>query len=166
MTRDPWLPSTWGSDTDSTHPFAALRKQMDEVFDTWATSTPSLLGADGNGHFAPRINVSETGSEICVTAELPGVEEKDIDVTLVGNKLTIKGEKRTERDEEKEEGGRHFHRIERMQGSFMRSLVVPDGIDPSNVDAHFKDGVLTVKVPKPAEAVQKTKKIQIRSAAA
>jgi HSP20 family protein len=106
--------------------------------------------------------VSETDEEICITAELPGVEEKDIDISVSANRITIKGDKKSETEEKKEQVGRQFLRLERSSGSFKRYMNLPFDIDPDTVEAEFKRGVLTVRIPKPPEAIEKTKKIEIR----
>jgi len=91
---------------------------------------------------------------VTLTAELPGVNEKDIEVTLAGDQLTIKGEKRSELDEKKESEGRTVHRTERSYGAFQRTLTVPYQIDAGQVSAQFLDGVLTITLPKPPDAVE------------
>jgi HSP20 family protein len=112
--------------------------------------------------FWPRVDVSESEKEIRVTAELPGIDQKDVEVTLSGDQLLIKGEKKSEAEEKKEEKGRTFHRVERSYGSFQRSMRIPYEVDPEKVQATFKDGVLTLTLPKPPEVQQKTKKIEIK----
>jgi HSP20 family protein len=97
-----------------------------------------------------------------VTAELPGVEEKNIDVTVSGDQLIIKGEKKSEIDEKKEEKGRTFRRVERSFGSFQRCMALPFEIDPDKVQASFKNGVLTLTVPKPTEVQKKARKIEVK----
>jgi HSP20 family protein len=155
MASSSWLPSLFGDRKDSSDPFLALRKQMDDVLDGFFRAAP--------GSFLPSVDVSETDKEIRIVAELPGVERKDIDVTLSGNQLIIKGEKRSESEEKDEKSGRQFHRVERSFGSFQRTMALPYDIDPSAVAADFKDGVLTVTVAKPAEAVARTRKIEIKA---
>ena len=98
-----------------------------------------------------------------ITAELPGVDQKDIDITVSGDQLLIKGEKKSEVEEKKDEKGRAFHRVERSFGSFQRLMSLPYEFDPDKVQAFFKDGVLTLTVPKPTEAQKKTKKIEIKA---
>ncbi len=158
MASSSWLPSLFGDRKDQADPFLVLRKQMDDVLDGFFKGAP--------GSFLPNVDVSETDKEIRIVAELPGVERKDIDVTLVGNQLTIKGEKRSEHEEkgEKDEkSGRQYRRVERRFGSFERTLALPYHVDQSAVAADFKDGVLTVTVTKPAEAATKARKIEITS---
>lgn len=165
MALDNWLPTLWNDGSDRRDPFQALRKQMDDVFNDWAAVVPRPTGTLGNRHFQPSMDVSETDKDITIKAELPGVEQKDIDVALVGNQLTIKGEKRTQAEKKTDEKGCTYHRLERTYGAFQRPMMAPFDIDPSRVDAKFKDGVLRVVLPKPAEVQKKTKRIEIKNAA-
>jgi len=105
----------------------------------------------------PAFDISETATEIHVKAELPGMDAKEIDITVTGDLLTIKGEKK----EEKEEKGQNFHRRERRYGSFSRSFRLPVEVKADSIDAGYKDGVLTVTMPK-AEA-EKARRIEVTS---
>ena len=96
---------------------------------------------------APRIETSETDQEICVSAELPGMDEKDIDVTLGGDVLTIRARKEAERDEE----DRDYHLTERSYGTFVRTLRLPFAVDPDRAEASYRNGVLTITIPKPKQ---------------
>ncbi len=155
-----WLPASWlGDKADPDRPFGALRKQIDSLIEDF--DSKGFARSDG---FLVRSNVSETDKEICITAELPGIEMKDIDVEITGNRISIKGEKVSESEEKKDEKGREFHRVERRSGSFQRTMTLPFDIDADKVSAAVKDGVLTVTVPKPPEAVKTAKKVQIKSA--
>ena len=155
-----WLPSTWSEQRDaSEYPLSVLRKRMDEIFEDFDRGWPS-----GLGEFDLRSNVSETDKEICITADLPGMGQNDIDISISANQITIKGEKKSEKEEKKDDEGRQFRRIERSSGSFERSMNLLYEIDPDKVSAEFKDGVLTVTIPKPPEVVKKTKKIEIKQA--
>jgi HSP20 family protein len=104
----------------------------------------------------PRVDVSETDQAIEVTAELPGLEEKDVEIDFTDDVLTIKGEKKSEK--EQKEKNRYIS--ERTYGCFLRSIQLPSGIDPAKIEASIDKGVLTVKVPKPAPTI--TKKIEIK----
>jgi len=157
MAKDTWLPSLW-ADKDS-DPFDALRKSIDGAFQDWGKGLATSEISD----FSVSSNVSETDKEICITAELPGIEEKDIDVSISGDRITIKGEKKSEQEEKNEDDGREFHRVERSYGSFQRSMTLPFKIDSDKVTADFKNGVLTVNVPKPPEQIQQTNKIEIKT---
>jgi HSP20 family protein len=139
--------------------FRGFRTQLDTLFEDW-------FGRNVGGTLAPRIDVSETSKDMTLTVELPGVEEKDIDVSLSGNMLTIKGQKKSEQEDRKDEDGRVFHRVERSYGSFQRTMTVPFDAEPDKVSAQFKDGVLTVTLPKPQQAIDKpqTRRIEVRRA--
>ena len=151
MANTDWLPAAWfGKQADANGPFGALRKQIDSLIDDFDVGM--LSKTDG---FSVCSNLSETDKEICITAELPGIEMKDIDVEITGNRISIKGEKKSENEEKGDEEGREFHRIERRSGSFHHSITLPFDIDPDKVDAAVKAGVLTVTIPKPPEAVTK-----------
>lgn len=162
MARSSWLPSIWGEHREGEEPFHAMRKQLDMLFDDWARGVHMPSVFSGEGIHAPRIEVSETQTDTCITAELPGVEQKDIEVLLTGRQLTVKGEKKSQLDEKKEKEGRFMHRSERFYGAFQRMIELPYEADPKSVSATFKDGVLTVTVPKPAEVKGQTKKIDVK----
>jgi HSP20 family protein len=153
------LPRLWQEDP---FPLKAFRRDLDDLFESWATDLKLPdLGGWARTDFWPRVNVSETEKELQVTAELPGVDEKNIDVTVSGDQLTIRGEKKSEIDEKKDEKGRAFRRVERSYGSFERTMSLPFDIDPDKVQASFKNGVLTLTLPKPPGVQKKSKKIEI-----
>jgi HSP20 family protein len=137
-----WMPAAWGG--REIDPFRGFRNQLDTLFEDW-------FGRSMGGTLAPRVDVSETSREVTLKVELPGVEEKDIDVAVSGNRLTIKGEKKAEAEqtEGQESEGRVFHRVERSFGAFQRTMTVPFDVQPDKVSAAFKDGVLTITLPKP-----------------
>ncbi|HEY6028485.1 MAG TPA: Hsp20/alpha crystallin family protein, partial [Pseudolabrys sp.] len=121
---------------------------------------PKFTGSNGNiSMLVPSTDVTETDKEIEITAELPGLEEKDVQVNLADGVLTIRGEKNAE----KEEKDKNYRLVERSYGSFERSIELPDGVKSEDVKATIAKGVLTVKVPKPAPA--QAKKIEVKSAA-
>ncbi|MEO1291276.1 MAG: Hsp20/alpha crystallin family protein [Pseudomonadota bacterium] len=151
-----WLPDLFGRDRKD-DPFHTLRNEIERVFDEF----PKAWGLPaGNGMLTPSLDVAETEEAIRITTELPGVEQKDIDVTLANDVLTIKGEKKSEHEEK----GETFHRSERSYGMFQRSIAVPSGLDPAAVKAVMKDGVLEVTLPKPPEVQAATHKIEIDAA--
>jgi HSP20 family protein len=140
------LPSFW-------EPFGSLRRDMDRLFEDFSRD----LGWEAPLRMAPRVDVSETESEIKIEAELPGVDEKDVEVVVSDGRLTIKGEKKQEKEEKKKD----YHMVERSYGSFARSITLPFEADPDKVRATFVKGVLNVTVPKPPEVKAKEKKIAI-----
>jgi HSP20 family protein len=105
----------------------------------------------------PSLDLSETSDAVQVRMDVPGVKPADLDIQINGNVLTITGK----REEEKEEKNRTFHRVERSSGSFSRTVTLPCPVDEGKVDAQYKDGILTVAMPKTAEA--KARKIQVKS---
>jgi HSP20 family protein len=127
---------------------------MDRLFESfdWRRGTP---GAD----LMPRIDMSETEGEVDIDAELPGLTEKDIDVTLSGDTLIIRGEKKSEREESK----KNYHMSERTYGSFSRAIPLPFEADASKITAQFDNGVLHIAIPKPPEAAAKTAKIPVKA---
>ena len=138
-------------------PFGSLRRDMERLFEDFSRDfgwrPPALAGAG----VAPRVDVSETETEIRLEAELPGVDEKDVEVVLSDGRLTIKGEKKQDKEEKKKD----YHMVERSYGSFARSIGLPFAADPDKVKATFVKGVLSVTVPKPPEVTAKQKKIPI-----
>ena len=162
MRKKHWLPTLGLGVKDELAPYSNLRAQIDALFDDWGTR---------NGGFDMRSDVSETDTEIRITAELPGMSDEDISVEISGNQMTISGEKKTELSETAPEGGKTddkdapaYHRIERYAGSFRRLMSFPFDIDPDTVAAEMKDGVLTVTVPKPAETADKKRRIAVKKA--
>lgn len=109
--------------------------------------------------FSPRMDISESDDEIRVKADLPGMDENDIHLSLEGNYLVISGEKKSE----VEDKDRTYHRVERRYGSFSRSIELPAEVDPNKVEATFKKGVLTVIIPKPDEVISQRKRIPIKA---
>jgi HSP20 family protein len=105
------------------------------------------------------VDVSEDDKAFHITADLPGITEKDSNVTLSGDTLTIGGERR----EEREEKDRNYHFSERRFGSFLRAFSLPAGVDRDKIEANFKNGVLSVTLPKTPEAMQQQKRIEVKT---
>lgn len=150
-------------------PFRSLREQIDRLMDEfdrglfpsrWFEMTPLSRFASDIGDVVPAVDVVDEETLYRVTAELPGLSEKDIEVTKDGDLLTIKGEKKEQR-EQREKG---YFLSERHFGSFQRSLCLPNGIDDSRIEAKFENGILTIVLPKTPEAVSKPKKIAVKAA--
>jgi len=142
--------------------FGAMREEMDKMFERFEHGFPRwpTLFRQGNGIVVPELDVRENSTSITVEAELPGVDEKEVSVTLANGVLTIKGEKK----QSKEQKGEDFYRSERSYGAFERSLRLPDTIDEAKVDAKFDKGVLTITAAKKPEAVKAERRIEIKKA--
>lgn len=140
-------------------PFYSLQREMNRMFDRFVRDfgDEGLLEEREWGRFMPSVDVSETEKEIHVTAEIPGMDEKDLDVTLSGNRLLIRGEKK----EEKEEKDEQFVRLESSFGSFQRAIPLPAEIDEDKIQASYDKGVLKISLPKSPEAQKAQKKIEI-----
>lgn len=140
------------------HPFSLLRREMDSLFDNFFRGFDVEPFESRMGAFSPKVDVTENEKEIKISAELPGMDEKDIDVSLQKDMLTIKGEKK----EEKEDKGKDYYRMERSYGSFSRTIPLSVEVETDKVEAKFKKGVLSITLPKTAKAVAETKKIAVK----
>jgi len=134
---------------------------MDKLFERFGAVGPDIDFGARNGRMVPRLDIRETDGEIRISAEMPGVEDKDIEVSIANDMLTIRGEKKVERDEEKED----YTLSERSYGTFERRMSLPAGIDPDAVKAGLTKGVLSITLPVPAETVEKRHRIDIETAA-
>ena len=142
----------------SDNPFMSLQREIDRLFDDFTRGFPTLPSL-GTTELLPSMDVTETDKQIEITAELPGLEEKDVQVNVADNVLTIRGEKKAE----KEEKDKNYRLVERSYGSFSRTLDLPDGVNADAIKASIAKGVLKVTVPKPAPA--QAKKIDVKAAA-
>jgi HSP20 family protein len=153
-------------------PFESLRREVDRLFEDFQLGSwrspfgrsvfdvqPFWRGEISWGK-APAVDIVDKGNTYEITAELPGMDESNIDVKFADGTLTIKGEKRDEKEEKKKE----YCLSERRYGSFQRSFGVPDGVDADKIEANFKNGVLTVTLPKTPQAQRSEKKIAIKKA--
>lgn len=146
------------------HPFETLRRQIDRLFEDLPFRRsaygfePFERFATGWAH-APAVDLVEKDKEYEITAELPGMDDKNIEVKLSEGALTISGEKKEER-EEKEKG---YYLSERRYGAFRRAFRVPEGVDADKIEASFEKGLLTIRLPKTPEAQKAEKKIAIKS---
>ena len=153
-------------------PFQSLRREVDRLFEDFDRGSwrfpfrrsvfdiEPFRGQEVSWGSVPAVDVVETDEAYEVTADLPGMDEKNIEVTLVNGGLTIKGEKR----EEKEEKKKDYYLHERHFGSFERSFAVPEGVVMDKIEASFKKGVLTVTLPKKPGAQKPQKKIEVKAA--
>jgi HSP20 family protein len=136
--------------------FDRIRREMDRLWDSFLEGRPMRRAGDG-GEWLPSIDVSETKSDLVIKAELPGMDPKDIDISMNNGFLTIKGEKKHEREEKDE----NYHLVERSYGSFTRSVRLPREVQSDKITASFKNGVLRVTLPKSEEAKKKEIKIKV-----
>ena len=172
MTIGNLVPWRWGSlrsfdDDRSIDAFRAemnsLHRSIDRLFaDAWGEGFgPSLLsGPLTSGKITPRLDVVDDDKALHVTVELPGLSDKDVAVTLDDRTLTIRGEKK----EEKEKKDKDVFRRERTYGSFRRTIELPIEVDAAKIEAKFKDGVLTIDLPNSAQAQDRVKKIPVKAA--
>ena len=133
-----------------------LRNEMDRLWEDYFGSGRRALRPLEDA-WMPAVDVSETGDKITVKAEIPGMEAKDIEISMVGDTLTIKGEKKAEREEKEE----NYHMVERSYGTFCRAMKLPAPVDPDKVEATYKNGLLTMVLPKKEEV--KPKAIEIKA---
>ncbi len=136
--------------------FDRIRREMDRLWDSFLEGRPMRRAEEGT-EWLPSIDVSETKNELVVKAELPGMDSKDIDISMSNGFLTIKGEKKHEKEEKDE----NYHLIERSYGSFTRSVRLPKEVQSEKIMASFKNGVLRVTLPKSEEAKKKEIKIKV-----
>jgi len=164
-------PSAVSSVSQMWQPFESLHNEIDRLFDDfgqgfWKPFGRSLFAAEPLFRRGltlatmPAVDVVESEKAYELTAELPGMDEKNIEVKVVNGSLTIKGEKQ----EEKEEKKKDYYLHERNFGSFERSFGLPEGVDADKIEANFKKGVLTVTLPKKPEALKPAKKIEVKAA--
>lgn len=145
MAMIPWRP--WRE-------FDSLRREMDRLWDRFGTERPlEWVG----GEWTPSLDVSETKDKVVVKAEAPGIDPKEMEISMSGGVLTLKGEKKKEREEKEE----NYHLVERSYGSFSRSVRLPAEVQEDKVKASYKDGVLTITLPKTERAKDRAIKIEV-----
>jgi len=146
--------------TQIVNPFGFLHREIDRLFDEFTRGT---LEAAGPAHvnLVPSMDVTETDKEIVIAAEMPGLERKDVDISIEDDVLTIRGEKKVET--KKDDKDKNYHITERSYGMFYRALQLPPGVEPSKVQATMSNGVLKITIPKPARS--ETRKIEVKEAA-
>jgi HSP20 family protein len=149
------------SKTEEQNPIATLQRDMNHVFENFLSRLGQGFGSlDWPwGSSEAKSDVVETSDAIEVSIELPGMEMKDIEVTVSDDMLTVKGEKKIERQEEK----KGYYVSERSYGAIYRTIPLPTGVEGSKAEASFKNGVLTIKLPQTPEAQAKVKRIEIKS---
>ena len=153
-------------------PWHSFRNEMDRLFDRFSGSfgMPSLrrmldwepaIRRETSVRFAaPSVDVAEDDKAFKITAELPGLEPKDVEISITGDTLVLKGEKKEEHEEHKKD----YHMSERTYGSFERAFALPEQIDHDKIAADLANGVLTITLPKTAEAQKPARKIEVKSA--
>jgi HSP20 family protein len=148
---------------DMLDPLVSFRREVDRIFDDFFNNfggrSPRGWGTDWSA-VTPTVDVAESDKELVVTAELPGLNDKDFEVILAGDVLTIKGEKKAEQEEKT--GNATY--MERRYGSFSRSIRLPFEVRNEKVDACYDKGVLTIRMPKPAEAQRAMRRIEVKAA--
>ncbi len=144
-------------------PFASFRREVDRLFDeffggrsVWGVPFPTA----GAGELLPEVDIVETDDAYKVVAELPGVDPDDVSIELRGDMLTIRGEKKAEREEKEE----NRYLVERRFGRFERTIRLPAEIEPDKAEASFDKGVLTIRLPKPEAAQKPVKRIEVKAA--
>jgi len=146
----------WTPHRELWDPFASLAELQEEMNRLFDTSLRRVERGEFEGAFLPAVDVVEEKDCYLVKAELPGISKEDVNVTLQDNYLTIKGEKKHEAETKEA----NYYRRERAYGMFSRTIELPTGVDAKKIDAHFKDGVLSVRLPKTEEA--KPKQIEVK----
>ncbi|MBL9125471.1 MAG: Hsp20/alpha crystallin family protein [Planctomycetaceae bacterium] len=149
-TREPRRRRRWMAPA----PIAALQEEFGELASTLLADVGEMWPLS---RVVPTLDLAETDNAVEVRMDLPGIKAEEIDIHLTENTLTVSGE----RKEEKEEKGKTYHRVERRQGSFSRTVTLPCCVDDTKVDAHYKDGVLTIKMPKSEEA--RSRKVKVHT---
>ena len=137
----------------------AMNPLLDDFFHGWGVGLAPFRVEEGLRSYRPLVDVAETEKEVRVTVELPGMDEKEIEVSLSGDLLTVQGEKRSEQEDQ----GKRYYRLERAYGAFHRVIPLPVEVAQDQAAAAFKDGVLSVTLPKIAEAKQQAKRIPIKT---
>jgi HSP20 family protein len=139
-------------------PFGSLQREIDRLFEDFTRGSPDVVGP-AQVNLVPSIDVTESDKDIVITAEMPGLERNDVEITIDDDVLTIRGEKKVEPTADGDKG-KNYQVSERSYGVFVRVLQLPAGIDPSQVEATMSNGVLRITIPKPARS--QPKKIEVK----
>lgn len=154
MTMELWRPFSRSVERwDPFRDLSDIQSEMNRLFDTFFGRPVRI----GDRVWAPRVDVSETKDELVVSAELPGVNEKEVQVSITGDLLTIKGE----RNQEQETKDENYHRLERFYGKFERNIPLPIPIESGKVKAMYRNGVLEIHLPKAEQVKPKEVKIEV-----
>ncbi len=155
MAIERWGPR-WGLARGPFRELARMEREMEDLFARFSREWPFARWAGEPRGWAPAVDMVDQKDEVVLRADLPGLEQKDIEVTVEGGMLTVRGERREEQEVKEED----YYCCERWAGAFARSLPVPPGVDAEKIKATFKNGVLQIHLPKTAEA--KGKKVEIK----
>lgn len=153
MNLTKWEPHKW----DPFKELEDMSQRLNRLFGRPLTRSEAGHNSMTTIDWAPSVDISETDSEYIIKAEIPDVKKEDVKITVEDGQLTIQGE----RKQEKEEKGKRYHRVERSYGSFMRSFDVPDNVDEAGARAEFKEGMLTLTLPKSGKAKPKAMEVKI-----
>ncbi len=147
------LLSTWQPFRD----LAPLQERMNRIFDEFFANAGAGDGGLQLSSFSPATDIYEDDEHVTLSVEVPGLSEKDINITLEGNTLTVTGERKLKKEDNREK----FHRVERFYGTFSRSFTLPNTIDPNSIQASYENGVLQLQMAKRAEAKPKQIKVAV-----
>lgn len=140
-------------------PLVLLRNNIDKVFDSFLSGLDADPFDAAVSMFHPNIDIADNGKELKIAVELPGMDEKDIDVSITRDALTIRGEKK----DETEEKNASYHRMERVYGFFSRTIPLPVEVNVDAAKADYRKGVLTITIPKTEKALKEAKKIPVKA---
>lgn len=153
-------------DSSALRPVAHMRHEMDRLFDNFFSgsgatpfSSDLFTPLAASNLLKPKVDVGATGREYSITVEVPGVRQEDVKIEIANNTMTISGEKK----QEQEEKDKNYYRVERFYGSFQRVLSLPEDADQEQVQATFKNGVLTVRMPRKTLPQSDVKRIEIKN---
>jgi HSP20 family protein len=160
MNLMPWKNKQPEGERTELSPVLALRNEMDRLFDTFFREPFGAMDwpFGSSGKWSPPLDMAESDTEYTVRAELPGIEPKELEVSVVGNELVLSGEKK----ETTEHNGKNYHHTETRYGSFRRTVPLPEGVDTENVDAQYANGVLTLHLKKTAPVTQKRIEVKVK----
>lgn len=155
------LPTTRSSEVREDHgnPFESFRQELNRMFENFFSEMGSEPYREALSRFSPHVDVKETEKDVRISAELPGIDAKDLEISISENVLTLHGEKKGEKEEKED---RYYSR-ERSYGSFHRDISLPAPVDSDKATATFKHGVLIVVIPKRTNIKEKSKKIEVKS---
>ena len=137
--------------------FSTLQERMNRLFEDLIPATRKGEEELNTGTFYPAVDISEGEKDITLKAELPGIDKKDVHLEINDGVITLRGERKIEKEDEKE----HYHRVERSYGSFNRSFTLPTTVDSGKVKANYKDGILEVTLPRKEEAKPKSIPVEV-----